>query len=604
MEEITVAARYEVTAEDTAFGDVFTNARDYPEHIIAEKPAGDGRWQPVTCRELADQVEAVAAGLIAAGVAPGDRVAIMSRTRYEWMVVDFAIMSVGAVTVPIYETSSDTQIEWILEDSGAVGVFVEDVEHAARVRALKVRRSRVGSVWTFDSDLDGLAQDGLQVDSATVAKRRSEVRARHLATIVYTSGTTGRPKGCMLTHANLVATVRNVGAADGVREHVFNDEQSTLLFLPLAHILARIIQLSAIYQRVRLAHLADMKAVPAGLQSFRPTVVLSVPRVFEKIYNTAQRSTSSGLAHRLFTAAEKAAADYSKALDSVGPTSPLRLRHGLLDLLVYRKIRAAMGGGVQWAVSGGAPLGATLGHFFRGLGVNVLEGYGLTETTAGGTINLPGRQRVGSVGRPIPGCSIRIQADGEILMKGPHVFSGYWQNAGATREVIDEDGWFHTGDVGHLDDDGFVYITDRKKDIIVTSAGKNVAPSVLEDGLRSHWLVSQAAVFGDQRPYITALLTLDSEALLAWQADHGKSALSADSLAQDPELRAELQRAIDAANAAVSQAEAIKQWTVLDRDFTESGGELTPTLKVKRNVVAQEFADEVEALYRAVRIPS
>ena len=600
MDQITVDARYVVTDQDTAFDDVLLNAQSHPDHIAVARQRASGAWQPVTCREVADEVEAVAAGLLRAGIAAGDRVAIMSRTRYEWMIADFAIMSVGAVTVPIYETSSDAQIEWILADSGSVAAFVEDADHAARIRAAAAKTARVASVWTFDADLDGLARDGVAVDGESVDERRRNVRSSDLATIVYTSGTTGRPKGCMLTHANLVATVRNVGAAEGVREYVFNDAQSTLLFLPLAHILARIIQLSAIHQRVRLAHLADMKAVPDGLRSFRPTVVLSVPRVFEKIYNTAQRQ-AAGIPKRLiFAAAEQTAVEYSAALDSGGPGWLLRARHEFFDALVYAKIRAAMGGNVRWAVSGGAPLGARLGHFFRGVGVNVLEGYGLTETTAGGTINLPSLQHVGSVGRPIPGCSIRIQSDGEILMKGPHVFGGYWQNSTATSEVIDDDGWFHTGDVGRVDDNGFVYITDRKKDIIVTSAGKNVAPTVLEDGLRAHWLVSQAAVFGDRRPYISALLTLDGEALIAWGADHGKSTEPPTSLTQDPELLRELQLAVDAANRAVSQAEAIKRWSVLERDFTESDGELTPTMKLKRNVIALEFAAQVESLYDGV----
>ena len=602
MHEITVAAKYAVKDRDTAFDDVFNNAENSPNHVIVSKPDIRGGWQPVTCRELADEIEAVAAGLMSAGIAPGDRVALMSRTRYEWMVADYAIMSVGGVTVPIYETSSDAQVEWILTDSAAVAVFVEDSDHAARIRALRARAPRVASVWTFDTDLAGLAEDGMRFGLGVLAERRSDVRATDLATIVYTSGTTGRPKGCMLTHANLVAMVRNVGAADGVRE-LFNDTQSTLLFLPLAHSFARVIQASAIYQRTHIAHLADMRTIPQGLQSFRPTVVLSVPRVFEKVYNTAQRQAATGAAHRIFLSAERTAAEYSKSLDTGGPGLPLRARHGLLDAVVYRKIRAAMGGQVRWAVSGGAPLGASLGHFFRGLGINVLEGYGLTETTAGGTLNLPARQRVGSVGPPIPGCTIRIQSDGEILMKGAHVFAGYWQNATATAEVFDDEGWFHTGDIGSIDDDGFVFITDRKKDLIVTSAGKNVAPAVLEDGLRSHWLVSQAAVFGDQRPYITALLTLDPEALTVWKADHGMHDVSADALTEHPLLLSELQSAVDAANEAVSQAEAIKRWCVLANDFTESGGELTPTLKLKRNVIAQEFAREVEALYAGTGQP-
>ena len=598
MDEVKVEALYQVADGDTAVDDIFVNARSHPNHVIVSKQDKAGRWQPVTCQTLATEVEALAAGLMAAGIATGDRVAILSRTRYEWMVADSAIMSVGGVTVPIYETSSDTQIEWILGNSGAVAAFVEDADHRERLRALQPQLPALASVWTFDEDLDQLAEDGLQLGVEQVAARRASVHSADLATIVYTSGTTGLPKGCMLTHANLVAAVRNIGAAEGVREYIFNEQQSTLLFLPLAHILARIIQCSAIYQRVRLGHLADMKSVPAGLQSFQPTVVLSVPRVFEKIYNTAQRQAARGLKHRIFSAADITAGDYSRGIDGPAISGGLRARHAMYDALVYRKIRAAMGGDVRWAVSGGAPLGATLGHFFRGIGVNVLEGYGLTESTAGGTINLPGCQRIGSVGRPIPGCSIRIQSDGEILMKGPHVFTGYWLNAAATEEVIDSEGWFHTGDVGRIDDDGFVYITDRKKDLIVTSAGKNVAPATLEDGLRSHWLVSQAAVFGDRRPFITALLTLDAESLTTWQSEHGKHDVHVDDLIRDPDLLDELQRAVNAANAAVSQAEAIKRWSVLPHDFSESGGELTPTLKVKRNVVAQEFAREVEELYQ------
>jgi long-chain acyl-CoA synthetase len=364
-------------------------------------------------------------------------------------------------------------------------------------------------------------------------------------------------------------------------------------------VLARVIQNAAVHSRVRLGHLADMKQIPAGLQSFQPTVVLSVPRVFEKVYNTAQRSATHGLKKRIFAAADSCAVAYSRAIDEpAGPGFALRMQHRLYDDLVYSKLRAAMGGQVRWAVSGGAPLGATLGHFFRGIGLTILEGYGLTETTAGATLNLPGAQKVGSVGRPVPGCSIRVAGDGEILIKGPHVFSGYWNNEAATREVFDEDGWFRSGDIGRLDDDGYLFITDRKKDLIVTSAGKNVAPTMLEDRLRAHWLVSQAAVFGDKRPYIGALLTVDSEALDAWRRERGKpSDLTIDHLTNDPDLLHDLQEAVDMANEMVSQAEAIKRWTVLPTDFTESAGELTPTLKMKRNIIAQEFEDEVERLF-------
>jgi long-chain acyl-CoA synthetase len=594
-----VAARYEVKDTDTAFDDVFRNASECPDREVIGRQDATGNWTPVTCARLAEEVDALAAGLIGAGIAAGDRVALMSRTRYEWMLADLAILSTGAVTVPIYETSSDSQIDWILRDSGAVAVFVEDAPQAARLAELKHDLPSLGSIWNFDEDLAVLVAEGIRFAREDVALRRDTVRSQDLATIVYTSGTTGRPKGCMLTHANLVATVRNVALADGVHEIVFNEAQSTLLFLPLAHILARIIQFSALHQCVMLGHLADIKSVPAGLQTFHPTVVLSVPRVFEKIYNTAAHSTPSRFARRVFEAADRTALQYSQALDRPsGPSRALSARHAMYDAIVYRKLRHAMGGRVGWAVSGGAPLGAKLGHFFRGSGLTVLEGYGLTETTAGGTLNLPVAQRVGSVGRPIPGCEVKIAPDGEILLRGPHVFKGYWNNPAATSDTFDADGWFRTGDVGHIDDDGFVFITDRKKDIIVTSAGKNVAPTALEDSLRAHWLVSQAAVFGDRRPFVTALLTLDSDALTTWKKQYGRADdLPTSALTQDPDLLAELQRAVDGANATVSQAEAIKKWLVLESDFSETHGELTPTMKLKRNVIADEFAREVESLY-------
>jgi long-chain acyl-CoA synthetase len=605
MDKLDIAERYTVGEADAAFDDIVTNAELYPEAIaelypeaIAVSRQVEGGWSPVTCRALAAEVEALAGGLIASGIAAGDGVAVLSRTRYEWLRDDFAFLRVGAVTVPIYETSAPAQIEWIMSDSGAVAVFAEDEEHAARVHALQDRLPDLRTVWTFTADLPGLMEQGRKVGSDPVAARRSAVRARDIATIVYTSGTTGQPKGCVLTHANLVGTVRNIAEADGVHDLVFNDHQSTLLFLPLAHILARVIQNSALHARVRLGHLPDMKQVPEGLRSFRPTVVLSVPRVFEKIYNTAQRSASHGAKKHLFAAADRTAVAYSRALDTGGAGLRLRALHAVFDVLVYRKIRAAMGGQVRWAVSGGAPLGETLGHFFRGLGVTVLEGYGLTETTAGGTLNLPGAQRVGSVGRPDPGCSIRTEEDGEILLRGVYVFQGYWHNDEATRDVLDEEGWLRTGDIGRIDDDGFVRITDRKKDLIVTAAGKNVAPTLLEDRLRASWLISQAAVFGDKQPYISALLTLDTEAVAVWRDQQGRPAdQPLDQLTEDPELLHELQQAVDATNALVSHAEAIKRWRVLATDFTEASGELTPTLKLRRNVVAERFAEDIALLY-------
>jgi long-chain acyl-CoA synthetase len=424
------------------------------------------------------------------------------------------------------------------------------------------------------------------------------VTSDSLATIIYTSGTTGRPKGCSITHANLLSEVHNVCAAEGITELVFNDQTRTLHFLPLAHILARSIQLAAVHNRVHMGHTSDIKNIAAQLVEFKPTVVLSVPRVFEKIYNSAKQKATAEGHGRIFDLADATALAYSQSLDTGGPGLTLRLRHALFDRLVYAKLRAALGGGVRWSVSGGAPLGARLGHFFRGIGITVLEGYGLTETCAGVTLNVPARQRIGSVGRPIPGCTIRVADDGEVLIKGGNVFQGYWRNDKATREVFDEDGWFHSGDLGQLDDEGYLTITGRKKDILITSSGKNVAPAVLEDRLRAHWLVSQCVVVGDARPFIGALVTIDPEAFTPWKAQADKPATaSVADLREDTDLLSALQSAVDDANKAVSAAEAIKKIRVLAGDFTE-GEELTPTLKVKRHIVLKTYGVDVEWLYR------
>jgi long-chain acyl-CoA synthetase len=596
MLESTSPAVFEPAVTDTAVDDVFANARDHPEHVAVSRRTTT-EWEPVTCAALAADISALAAGLSVAGIEPGDRVGLMSRTRYEWLLYDAAVMSLGAVTVPIYETSSSEQVEWILSDSGAVAVVVETDTHRATVQEVRDRLPVLRHMWMLEQDRPRLVESGLGVDDQTLIARREAIRSTDLATIVYTSGTTGRPKGCMITHGNLVSDVRSATGAPSA-DRFFNPDASTLLFLPLAHVLARVIQYAALRARVRLGHLADMADVAAELQAFRPTVVLSVPRVFEKIYNTAQRKAVAGGKGGIFARADKVAVAWSKAQDSGGPDLLLRLQHALLDQLVYVKLRDAMGGQVHWAVSGGAPLGEHLGHFFRGIGVTVLEGYGLTETTAGGTLNTPAEQRVGSTGRPLPGGRVRIAPDGEVLLKGDFVFSGYWHADVATKEVFDDDGWFHTGDIGRLDDDGYLFITDRKKDILVTAAGKNVAPAVLEDRLRGHWLVSQALVVGDRRPYIGALLTVDEEAFVAWRAEAGKPPYaSLSSLVDDPDLRSALQAAVDDANRAVSAAEAIKRWVLLPDDFTVSQGELTPTLKMRRTEIVARYADQVEQVY-------
>jgi long-chain acyl-CoA synthetase len=579
--------------------DVFVNADRYPDQAAFGLRVG-GEWTAVTCKEFAHEVTSVAAGLIDAGVQAGDRVALFSSTRFEWLLCDSAIWSAGAVTVPIYETSSPDQVEWIISNSGAVVSFAGSHEQAEILAGMRSALPGLREVFRLDDGgLDELCSRGAGVPDGEVQTRRAARTSSDLATIVYTSGTTGRPKGCAITHANLLSEVNNVALADGVEAHVLNDTRSILLFLPLAHILARMIQLAAVHTRVRMGHTGDMRNVAPQLAEFRPTSVLSVPRVFEKIYNTAKHKALADGNERIFTVADDTAVAYSESLDRGGPSLWLRARHAVLDRFVYAKLRAALGGRVEYSVSGGAPLGARLGHFFRGIGVNVLEGYGLTETCAGATLNLPGAQRIGSVGRPLPGCSIRIAADGEVMIKGGQVFQGYWQNEQATAEVFDAQGWFLTGDLGELDDDGYLTITGRKKDLIVTSSGKNVAPALLEDRLRAHWLVSQCIVVGDGRPYISALITIDESVLPDWKRECGKPEhATLEDLRDDADLLSAVQDAVDHANRAVSGAEAIKRFRVLSADFTVESGELTPTLKVKRMSVVRGLGDEVEALYR------
>jgi len=603
MQEHAEPTRYTPAPGETLTDDVFTNARVHASEVGYSRRVADS-WVPVTHVELATQVIDVAAALMAWGLSPGERVAIMGGTSFEWMVCDYAIWTAGGVTVPIYETSSAEQVEWILHDSGAVGVFVSNAAVAATVTSVRGTLTELRAVWALDAtDPDTQTTDDLttlshDIDASEVEARRASLTSDALATIIYTSGTTGRPKGCAITHANLLCQVHNVVAATNVTELVFNDRSRTLLFIPVAHILARSIQLSAVHNRVHLAHSGDAKEAAALLEDFRPSVVLAVPYVFEKIYNTAKHRAASDGKGWIFDLAETTARDFSESLDHGGPGRLLRLRHALFDRLVYGRLRAAIGGRVDFIVSGGAPLGTRLGHFFRGVGINPLEGYGLTETCAGVTLNLPGQQRIGTVGKPLPGCAVRIADDGEVLIKGGVVFEGYWHNDEATRAAFDADGWFRTGDLGALDSDGYLTITGRKKDLIVTAGGKNVAPAVLEDRLRAHWLVDQCVVVGDRRPYVAALLTVDAEVLPKWLAEHGHpEEAPVEDLREDPELLAALQSAVDDANAAVSHAEAIKRFVVLSEAFTVASGLLTPTLKVKRAVVVERYAAEIDRLY-------
>ncbi len=617
MQELSVPPVAEIGEAATLTDPVWHNAEVAPAVVQFVRDGGE-----VTCAQFRDEVVALARGLIAAGIEPGSRVGLMSRTRYEWTLIDYALWACGAVTVPLYETSSTEQVAWILADSGAVACFVETEEHRQLVADLRDQLPALEQLWRIDSGeepghtsgdsrstgtgrpgpldsapgaVDELVGEGAAIGAGEVEQRRRAINAASVATIIYTSGTTGRPKGCVLSHRNMYTDVAN--AIPGLTS-LFAEGGRTLLFLPLAHSFARLIQLGAVAARVTMGHTADIRSLAAELQAFRPTFVLSVPRVFEKLHNAAQQRAYADGKGAAFRRAEQVAISYSAALDSGGPGLLLRLEHALFDRLVYGRLRAALGGQCRAAISGGAPLGERLAHFFRGVGITIYEGYGLTETSPACAVNLEHALKIGTVGRPLPGVTIRIAEDGEILVKGDHVFTGYWNNETATAEVLDGAGWFHSGDIGELDDGGFLRITGRKKELIVTAGGKNVAPAVLEDRLRGHPLVSQCVVVGDRMPFIAALITIDEESLPAWKHEHAKPAqASVADLADDADLRAAVQAGVDEANRAVSHAEAIKSFRILPRDFTEAGGELTPSLKVRRTVVLKEYSDEIAAIY-------
>ncbi|HET7530162.1 MAG TPA: AMP-dependent synthetase/ligase [Mycobacteriales bacterium] len=596
--EFSVPAGFDLAHDANLTDGVFGNASDYPDTVVFDRKV-DGAWQPVTAKNFAEEVKALAAGLIASGVGAGDRVALMSATRYEWTLIDYAIWTAGAVTVPIYETSSAEQIEWILSDSGAVAFFYETDAHKAAYDEVSGKVGSVSNVWQIDeAALDAIITAGKAVGEDDIEQRRRTLGLDSLATIIYTSGTTGRPKGCELTHRNFLFD--STSTTDGLDE-LFGPDQSTLLFLPLAHVFARIIQVGCVQNRVRMGHTADIKNLLADFAAFKPTFILSVPRVFEKVYNQAKQKAHADGKGAIFDLAERVAISYSQALDG-NPLQRIALEapHRLFDALVYSKLRAALGGRVQAAISGGAPLGARLGHFYRGIGVPIYEGYGLTETTAGATVNRPDAMKVGTVGRPIPGVTVRIADDGEILLQGDNVFVGYYNNPDATKEALESDRWFHTGDIGELDADGYLRITGRKKELIVTAGGKNVAPAVLEDRIRAHALISQCMVVGDQKPFIACLVTIDEEAWPDWKKSHGKPAdATVADLVDDEDLRAEVQAAIDDANRAVSKAEAIKAFRIVTDDWTIETGHLTPSLKLKRNEVLKDHAADIDALYSA-----
>ncbi|MCU0282985.1 MAG: long-chain fatty acid--CoA ligase [Candidatus Nanopelagicales bacterium] len=568
-------------------------APDRPAYALREP----GGWRTVTAAQFHDQVQAVARGLVARGIKPGDPVGVLAPTSYAWTVLDFALWAAGAFAVPIYDSSSAEQVDWIVADSGLVAVIA-----ASERLATAAGQSRDGAlpVWIIDEGLlDALAAEGRDVDPAELARRTAATRPEDPATIVYTSGTTGRPKGCVITHANLTFVVRTLVAGTG--PVVTTPGARTVLFLPLAHVLGRGAHLFCAEGGMQVAHCPDPKQLVEDITTFHPTFLVGVPRIFEKIFNASQQKAHDAGRGRVFDRATHVAIAHARA-QRAGRVPPwLRVQHAVFDRLVYAKLRAALGGHLAYAITGGASLGERLGHFYAGIGLTVMEGYGLTESTASGTFNRADAARIGTVGQPMPGTEVAIADDGEIWLRGPHVMAGYHHLPEATAEAIDADGWLRTGDRGQLDADGFLQITGRSKEIIVTAGGKNVAPAVLEDRIQAHRLVSHAVVVGEGRPFVGALITLDPEALQAWARSHGRPSGELSALAGDAALRAEVQAAVDDANAAVSRAESIRAWRLVDTEFTQESGHVTPSLKLKRSVITEDLADEIEAIYSGGR---
>jgi len=587
-----------VTADPTANATDLLVARvaATPDAPLFAIPKGDS-WEDVSCAEFLRQVVALSKGLVAAGIQPGDKIGLMCKTRYEWTLIDFATWFAGAILVPIYETSSPHQVQWNLSDSEAIAVILETAEMFARFDEVHPDLPEVGKVWQLHlGDLDKLAAAGVDVPDEEIERRRNLANADDISTLIYTSGSTGKPKGCVLTHANFVELTRN--STQALSEVVQQPGgASTLLFITTAHIFARFIAVLCVTAGVKVGHQADTKQLLPALASFKPTFLLAVPRVFEKVYNSAEQKAEAGGKGKIFRRAAHVAVEHSKAVEAGKVPLGLRIQFALFDRLVYSKLRAAMGGRVKYAVSGSAPLGSHLGHFFHSLGIKILEGYGLTETTAPATVNLATKFKIGTVGPALPGVSIRLGDDNEIEVKGINVFKEYWKNPEATAAAFD-DGWFRTGDLGTFDDDGFLTITGRKKEIIVTAGGKNVAPAALEDPIRSNPLVSQVIVVGDQKPFIAALVTLDTEMLPTWLANNGEDKdMTLAEASVNPAVYAEIERAVEHANANVSRAESIRKFVILSTDLTEASGHLTPKLSIKRNVIMADFADVIDGIY-------
>jgi long-chain acyl-CoA synthetase len=570
-----------------------------PDQPLFATPEPDGTWKDITSAEFLEQVTALSKGFVAAGIKPGDKIGMICRTRYEWTLIDFAVWFAGAILVPVYDTSSPSQIQWDLEDSGAIAIITETAEHFARFDEVHSDLPLVVKTWNLDKgDLKKLVAGGTDIKDEEIERRRNLAKGSDIATLIYTAGTTGKPKGCVLTHANFYELSRNAKTA---LPEVVNPGTCTVLFITLAHVFARFISVMCVDSGVKVGHQPDTSKLVPAMQSFRPTFLLAVPRVFEKVYNSSEQTAESGGRGKIFRKAADVAIAHSKALDAGKVPLGLALQFALFDRLVLSKIRAALGGRVEYAVSGSAPLGLRLGHFYRSLGVSILEGYGLTETTAPLTVNLPSQFKIGTVGPPLPGVSIRIAEDGEIEGKGIDIFDGYWKNPKATREVL-EDGWFKTGDIGSLDEDGYLTITGRKKEIIVTAGGKNVSPAVLEDPIRADPIIDQVIVVGEQKPFIAALVSLDREMLPAWLKSQGEASdMSLEDACTNGKVVAEVQRAVDKANEHVSRAESIRKFHILDTDLTEGSGHLTPKLSIKRNVILKDFSAVIDEMYAGAK---
>ena len=596
MRSYELPSLVETSANESITDLLLNRVRKTPNIPLFAIEKTPGVWTDVSAKDFHEQVKDLAKGFIAAGIRPGDAVGIMSRTRYEWALVDFALWFAGAVSVPIYETSAPAQIEWVLSDSDAVALIIENSEHQKRFESIKAMVPSVKKVWKLEDDsLVKLVADGKDVSDDQLEKARASLNLDSLATIIYTSGTTGKPKGCELLHRGFVDLSKNAMLE---LPEVVKEGTATVLFLPLAHVYARFISILCVHAGIKVGHQPDTTNVAAAMQSFHPDFLLAVPRVFEKVYNSAEQKAEAGGKGKIFRKAVQVAIDYSRGLDKKGgPSLLLKVEHKLFDILVYKKLRAAMGGKVKYAVSGGAPLGERLGHFFRSIGLIVLEGYGLTETSAPAMIGRATDAKIGKVGRVLPGCAVKIADDGEILLKGSNVLRGYWKNPEATKATMEGD-WFKTGDIGELDDEGFITITGRKKELIVTAGGKNVAPTALEDPLRASPIIGQAVVIGDQRPFVAALLSLDPEMMPVWLANNGQpSDLTLSQAAKNPRVLQELQKAVDEVNSTVSNAEAIKKFEVIDSELSEKSGHLTPSLKIKREAVTRDFAPIIEQIY-------